>query len=224
MVCNFARDGLYCSSRLANPAFKLRCTMDIVLYPHPALRYKSVPVQEINSSLRKTVDEMFGLMYDAKGIGLAANQVALPYQLFVINLTADPAEKSEELVFINPTILKRRGQEVGEEGCLSFPEMFGPVERSAEIVVEAFDLRGALFRYELSDMAARAVQHENDHIEGTLFIDRMNEADLAQIQPMIADFEYQHREAQKAGKLDSDEQLNNALKALAAGQNQQGKS
>lgn len=198
--------------------------MEIVLYPHPALRYKSVPVQEINTSLRKTVDQMFELMYAAKGIGLAANQVGLPYQLFIINLTADPEHKDEEIVFINPTITKRRGHEVGEEGCLSFPELYGPVERSSEIVVEAFDLKGALIRYELDGLAARAVQHENDHIEGVLFIDRMTEPERLKVQPVVDDFVYQHTSAQKTGKLEADEQLTHALEALAAAQRQRGGS
>src|SRR6056297_2530101 len=162
--------------------------MEIVLYPHPALRYKSVPVRAINADLRRTVEEMFELMYAANGIGLAANQVALPYQLFLINLTADPEHKEEEMVFINPVIKKRKGHVVGEEGCLSFPEMYGPVERSAEINVEAYNLKGELVSYDLNELAARAVQHENDHIEGVLFIDRMDNAELAEVQPMIDDF------------------------------------
>lgn len=198
--------------------------MEIVYYPHPALRYRSVPIREINPALRQTVEQMFQLMYKSKGIGLAANQVGLPYQLFVINLTADPEEKDEEQVFINPVIVKRRGQETGEEGCLSFPEMYGPVDRSAEIVVEAFNLEGSLVRYELDGLAARAVQHENDHIEGMLFIDRMTDEELEKIQPMIDDFEFQHRSAQKSGKLESDEVLQNQLQALAASQNQRGTS
>ncbi len=198
--------------------------MEIVYYPHPALRYRSVPVQEINAALRKTVEQMFELMYKAKGIGLAANQVGLPYQLFIINLTADAEQKEEELVFINPAILKRRGHETGEEGCLSFPEMFGPVERSAEVVLEAYNLEGALIRYELDGLAAKAVQHEYDHIEGMLFIDRMTEPELEKVQPMIEDFEFQYRSAQKSGTLESDEVLSNQLAALAAAQNQRGSS
>ncbi|MCA8982567.1 MAG: peptide deformylase [Planctomycetaceae bacterium] len=198
--------------------------MEIVQYPHPALRYKSVPVQEINASLRKTVEQMFELMYNARGIGLAANQVALPYRLFVINLTAEADQKDQEMVFINPSITRRRGQEVGEEGCLSFPELYGPVERSTEIVVEAFDLQGGLFRYELEGLAARAVQHEYDHIEGVLFIDRLSELERQKALPVLEDFEYQHREAQNSGKLGSDEHLVNALAAMVAMQKQRGAS
>lgn len=198
--------------------------MEIVQYPHPALRYKSVPVQEINARIRKTVAEMFELMYEARGIGLAANQVALPYRLFVINLTAEPEQKNQELVFINPTITRRRGSEVGEEGCLSFPELFGQVERSSGITVEAFDLQGGLFRYELEGLAARAVQHEYDHIEGVLFIDHMPEVELDAAKPLLDDFERQHLQAQQGGKLPSDEQLGHALAALAADLSSRGAS
>ena len=101
--------------------------MDILPYPHPALHWKSKPIQEINADLRKVVAEMFELMYAANGIGLAANQVGLPYRLFILNLSSDPALKDEEIVFINPDILKRKGTTEGEEGCLSFPGMYGPV-------------------------------------------------------------------------------------------------
>lgn len=189
--------------------------MEIVLYPHPALRFKSVPVQEINASLRKTVEEMFELMYAAKGIGLAANQVALPYRLFLINLTADAEQKEEEKVFINPHIVKRRGQTNGEEGCLSFPELYGPVDRSEEIVIEAFDLQGNLVRYELNELASRAVQHENDHIDGVLFIDRMTEEEQAIAAPHVDDFELQFRNHQQNKTIANDEELTNQIKALA---------
>ena len=191
--------------------------MQIVPYPHPALRYKSVPVRAINADLRNTVAEMFDLMYAANGIGLAANQVALPYQLFIINLTADPEQADEEVVFINPVIKKRRGQVVGEEGCLSFPELFGPVERSAEITVEAYNLRGELISYDLNELAARAVQHENDHIEGMLFIDRMTEEERLKVEPVVNDFIAQFRGKQQSGEIPQDDSLLMELKRLASG-------
>lgn len=190
--------------------------MQIVPYPHPALRYKSVPVRAINADLRNTVAEMFDLMYAANGIGLAANQVALPYQLFIINLTADPEQADEEVVFINPVIKKRRGQVVGEEGCLSFPELFGPVERSAEITVEAYNLRGELISYDLNELAARAVQHENDHIEGMLFIDRMTEEERLKVEPVVNDFINQFRGKQQSGEIPEDDSLLKELKRLAS--------
>ena len=189
--------------------------MEIVLYPHPALRFKSVPIQEINGSLRKTVEEMFDLMYEAKGIGLAANQVALPYRLFIINLTADVEQKDEEKVFINPQIIKRKGQTSGEEGCLSFPELYGPVDRSEEITIESFDLQGNLVRYDLNDLASRAVQHENDHVDGVLFIDRMNDEERFNVAPFVDDFELQFRQHQENKTILSDDELTNQVKALA---------
>src|SRR5579885_2628170 len=100
---------------------------------------------------------MFELMYAAKGIGLAANQVALPIRLFVLNLGGEEGGKDEELVFINPEILKRRGTTEGEEGCLSLPGLYAPVKRAAEIIVEAFDIQGNVFEYDLDELASRAV-------------------------------------------------------------------
>lgn len=190
--------------------------MEIVYYPHPALKYKSVPVTAINEDLRKTVREMFELMYEAKGIGLAANQVGLPYRLFILNLTADPNEKEEEIVFINPEILKRSGSEEGEEGCLSFPELYGPVKRSAKIVVDAFDLTGKGFQFELDELACKAVLHECDHLDGVLFIDRMTEAELEETKPFLEDFEKEFRQKQEAGDIKSDEELMEELDELAA--------
>src|SRR5262249_60464488 len=119
--------------------------MQIVRYPHPALRYKSVPITQITEELRAAVREMFDLMYAAEGIGLAANQVGLPYRIFVLNLTGKREEKDQEHVFINPEIVERKGSQEAEEGCLSFPKLYGEVGRASEIVVQAFDARGAGF-------------------------------------------------------------------------------
>ena len=188
--------------------------MDILPYPHPALRWKSKPIQEINDDLRRVVAEMFELMYAAKGIGLAANQVGLPYRLFILNLSADPDLKDEEIVFLNPDILKRKGTTEGEEGCLSFPGMYGQVKRAAKIDIEAFDLDGQCFEYSLDDLAARAVQHESDHLDGVLFIDRMTETARRELDPVINDFEAQFRRWQAEGRYPSDEILKRDLLQL----------
>lgn len=188
--------------------------MQIVPYPHPALRWKSKPIQEINDDLRRIVAEMFELMYTAKGIGLAANQVGLPYRLFILNLTGDKDEKEEETVFINPEILKRKGTTEGEEGCLSFPGLYGQVKRAAKIDVEAFDLNGTCFEYSLDDLAARAVQHEMDHLDGVLFIDRMAETARREIDPVVTDFDSQFRRWQTEGKFPADELLKRELLTL----------
>ena len=90
--------------------------MEIVQYPHPTLRHKSKPINRVDRELKEIVSEMFKLMYEAKGIGLAANQVDLPIQLFIINLKSDPNE-GEELVFINPVVTSPKGSDEAEEGC-----------------------------------------------------------------------------------------------------------
>jgi peptide deformylase len=188
--------------------------MDILPYPHPALRWKSKPVTEINDDLRRVVAEMFELMYAAKGIGLAANQVGLPDRLFILNLSADPAQKDEEVVFINPEILKRKGSAEGEEGCLSFPGMYGQVKRAAKIVIEAFDLKGECFEYSLDELAARAAQHETDHLDGVLFIDRLTDTARRELEPVIGDFDAQFRRWQSEGRFATDETLKQELRQL----------
>ena len=188
--------------------------LQIVNYPHPALRWKSKPIKSISPELRDTVKTMFELMYEARGIGLAANQVALPYRLFVINLTSDPNETEEEFVFINPEITKRKGTTEGEEGCLSLPQVYGDVKRSEEITVEAYDLEGQLFEITLDDLAARAVQHEHDHIEGIMFPDRMVEAKRVELDALITDFESEFRHKQESGEYPSDEEIRKQLQQL----------
>lgn len=188
--------------------------MEIVHFPHPSLRWKAKPITEINAELRTKVARMFELMYEFRGIGLAATQVALPYRLFVMNCSGNPEEQEEELVFINPEITRRNGSVTGEEGCLSVPEMFGQVPRAEKIVVEAFDLSGEGFSYELADLEARVVQHENDHLDGVMFFDRMSEAGRKELQPRIDDFELEFRRRQSAGEIASDDELKKQLLAL----------
>src|SRR5262245_40675031 len=143
--------------------------MRVVQYPHPALRWKSKPITQINAELRGIVRRMFELMYEHKGIGLAANQVALPYRLFVANISGDAEHADEEHVFINPEILSRQGTVEAEEGCLSLPALYGQVRRSENVVVSAFDLDGNEFEMTLEDLPARVIQHETDHLDGVLF-------------------------------------------------------
>ncbi|HEY4261049.1 MAG TPA: peptide deformylase [Schlesneria sp.] len=188
--------------------------MEIVPYCHPALRWKSQPIREVNAELRRNVEEMFELMYAAKGIGLAANQVALPYRIFVLNLAGDKDVKEEELVFLNPEILRRKGTTEGEEGCLSFPQMYGNVKRAAKITVEAFNLKGECFEYALDELAARAVQHETDHLDGVLFIDRLTDTSARELAPVIAGFEAQYRRWQSEGRFPPDEVVRQELARL----------
>jgi peptide deformylase len=188
--------------------------MQIVSYPHPALRWKSRDVTRIDDTLRNVVSRMFELMYDSKGIGLAANQVGLPLRLFVVNVSGDPEKKDEEVVFINPVIRNRSGSAVGEEGCLSLPGLYADVARPETITVEAFDLDGQPFRIKIDDLPARVIQHETDHLDGVLFIDRIDETDLAQFVTKLNEFSANFRRQQLAGETPSDEQITELLKQM----------
>ena len=188
--------------------------MNIVYYPHPALRWKSKPIAEINAELRQTVREMFDLMYEARGVGLAANQVGLPLRLFIVNASVEPEETDQKLVFINPEITHRKGSIEGEEGCLSLPELYGQVRRAEEIVVEAFDLQGREFSMTLTELAGRVVQHETDHLDGVMFTDRLSESAQREVEGRLDDFESQFRRQQADGEIPSDDEIKRQLKSM----------
>ncbi len=149
--------------------------LELVEYPHPALLRRTRPLVRIDDGIHDAVEQMFEIMYSAGGIGLAANQVALPYRLFIVNLEARP-DGGEELVFINPVLSRPRGNAVQEEGCLSLPGLRMDVRRPERIVVKAWSLDGEPFEADLDGMLARVVQHEFDHLEGRLFPDRLPDA------------------------------------------------
>jgi peptide deformylase len=179
----------------------------IIKYPHPTLRHKSKPLRRVDSELRKIIREMFDLMYEHEGIGLAANQVDLPYRLFILNLAADPAAKDEEHVFINPVISQRKGSAEDREGCLSFPEIFAPVRRSEKVVLAAYTLEGKEVAYELDGLFARAVQHESDHLDGVLFIDRLTPSHLLSIRDDLAALEREFHSDRQRGMIEDDQQI-----------------
>ncbi|MBX7072587.1 MAG: peptide deformylase [Pirellulales bacterium] len=165
--------------------------MRIIQYPHPTLRHPSKPLRRVDPELREIVREMFGLMYQAEGIGLAANQVDLPYRLFVMNVSADATKPENELVFINPVITNSKGSAEAEEGCLSLPGIYGQVKRPEKVTVNAYGLDGREMRLELDGLAARAAQHEIDHLDGVLFIDRISPTSMMAIKEAVAEMELQ---------------------------------
>lgn len=189
--------------------------LEIVKYPHPALRYVSRPVERIDDHLRAQVREMFDLMYQARGIGLAANQVALPFRFFILNLTADPEQPEEERVFVNPQIVKRYSGQEEEEGCLSLPGLYCRVHRARRVKVQAFDLDGNPIEVDTDDLFSRALQHEIDHLDGKLFIDYLDLGSLPQVATRLKEFEVAHRRAQDAGELPDDAALIRDLQTLA---------
>jgi peptide deformylase len=185
----------------------------IVKYPHPTLRHKSKPLRRVDTDLKNTVAAMFDLMYQQRGVGLAANQVDLPYRLFIINTEGDP-QKGQEHVFLNPVIVKRSGKEEAEEGCLSFPEIYAPVIRSSKVVISAYNLAGEEIHYELNGLFARAVQHEYDHLDGVLFIDRLTTTGLLSIKEALSDLELQFDGDRQRGIIPDDQQIVSRLAQL----------
>jgi peptide deformylase len=178
----------------------------IVKYPHPALRHKSKPLRRVDAELEHIIREMFDLMYQQKGIGLAANQVDLPYRLFILNLEGDPT-KGEEHVFLNPVISKRHGTAEAEEGCLSFPDIFAPVKRSEKVVLSAYNLEGKELHYELTGLFARGAQHEYDHLDGILFIDRLSPAAMLSVKQKLLDLELQFQGDRQRGVIPADPKI-----------------
>ena len=191
--------------------------MKIVHYPHPALRHPAKPVTCIDKQLNLHIGAMKELMYDAKGLGLAAPQVALPFQLLVMNITGDPNQPDKEEVFLNPQIVERKGIVEDEEGCLSFPGLYQKIRRSKTIKVRAYDLAGQLVERVVSDLEARAWQHEIDHLNGKLFIDMMGPIARLSSRSAVKTFERDFRRAQERGDIPPDADLEKLLAALEAG-------
>jgi len=153
------------------------------------------------------IAQMFDLMYEHEGVGLAANQVDLPYRLFIANPTGDAKQKDSEHVFINPVILGGKGQVEGEEGCLSIPGLVAQVTRKETVQVEAYNLAGELFSGELNGLFARIVQHETDHLDGVLFIDRLSPAQLADLREDLEEFEIDFQSKRDVGEMATDEEI-----------------
>ena len=169
--------------------------LDIVLYPDPVLRRKNAAVEAFDRELAATARAMFEVMYRTKGVGLAAPQVGISLRLLVYNPEGDAAKSEGEVVLCNPRIVRRgKDKEFGEEGCLSFPEIYAPVERITSVVVEAQDLQGGAFTLELEGWEARIFLHEFDHLDGILFIDRMTPSDRVRIKPQLGELEDAYRQ------------------------------
>jgi peptide deformylase len=161
----------------------------VLKYPHPILIRKCKPLQKINQELRDIVAEMFETMYASAGVGLAANQVGLPFQLFIMNPTGNKETKEEEYVFINPVLLKKSGNVIDNEGCLSFPDVHADVVRPETIEFESISLSGEEQLFQWKDRPARIVLHEMDHLNGMCFVDRLATAAKLEIKSELEDLQ-----------------------------------
>jgi peptide deformylase len=188
--------------------------MKIVKYPHPSLRRPARVLSTIDAKVQKAAEEMLALMYEHKGLGLAAPQVALPYQLMVLNPTGDPAQKEHEGVYVNPVILERKGTIEGEEGCLSFPNLYQKIRRAKTVQVQAYNLKGEALLITATDLPARLWQHEIDHLNGVLFIDKMGPIAKLSSRAALREFETDYRKAQERGEIAPDAELLRQLEEL----------
>jgi peptide deformylase len=145
----------------------------ILIYPDPTLKQVAEPVQAVDDSIRQLVEDMAETMYDAPGVGLAANQIGVLKRVFVIDIAGED-EPSNLRVFINPEILELSGTQTWTEGCLSFPGASEEIKRAARVRVRALDQNGSPFELEADGLLAVAIQHENDHLDGVLMIDKLN--------------------------------------------------
>jgi peptide deformylase len=177
--------------------------LPVVHYGDPVLRKKGARIESITPEVRKLVADMFDTMYDSHGIGLAAQQIGQALQLTVIDVrgmkdrpstmqidgaTVD-VDAHMPLALLNPVITPSGTQIKGPEGCLSFPEIFGDVIRPETVQVEAIDPEGKPVRFTAGGLLARCVQHEVDHLNGILFIDRMSADEKSKVRPEIDDLQ-----------------------------------
>ena len=160
--------------------------LNIIKYGHPTLREKGRKIGTISPEIRQLAEDMIETMYAANGVGLAAQQVNRPLLLTVLDVstselpwTLTPAGKtvlSLPLVLVNPVLSEARGEQIGSEGCLSIPEVNADVRRAEQVTVRAQDLHGEKIQFTCTGLLARAVQHEVDHLQGILFVDRLDAA------------------------------------------------
>ena len=156
--------------------------LPILEFPDPRLRTKAAPVEVVDASIRKLIDDMFETMYAAPGIGLAATQVNVHKRVLVVDITED---RSMPLALINPEIVSREGVEETEEGCLSVPGIYDKVTRAERIRVRTLDRNGKQIEIEADGLLAVCIQHEMDHLEGKLFVDYLSELKRTRIRKKL---------------------------------------
>jgi peptide deformylase len=151
--------------RQADPA-----ALSILRYPDPRLKEICSPVEAVDDSVRALIDRMFELMFEARGVGLAAPQVGVPVRLFIASATF---QNDDRQAYVNPRIVAAEGTQEDDEGCLSFPGISCKIKRKKTVTICALDREGNEFERTISDLLARICQHEMDHLDGWLLVDRM---------------------------------------------------
>mmetsp|Transcript_50100 Transcript_50100/g.145621 ORF Transcript_50100/g.145621 Transcript_50100/m.145621 type:complete len:256 (-) Transcript_50100:88-855(-) len=189
-LCNFPLFGMNSSSKEeVDPGVVEGTSLRIVKYPHPALRAPNAEITELElkgTEIAELAKGMLKVMYAAEGVGLAAPQVGVNKRLMVYNPSGDPQKWLEETVLVNPKIVEYSdAKDTAVEGCLSFPEMSGEVIRSKWIKVQATNLKGKPVKKKFTGWEARIFQHEYDHLDGTVYIDRLTPEGKQQVEPRL---------------------------------------
>lgn len=146
--------------------------LQVCVYPDPILRQKCLPVEKVDGTIDKLIDDMAETMYEAPGVGLAANQVGSLLRIIVADAQR-PDDEHGLIVLLNPEVVSGQGQTICEEGCLSVPDYYSKVKRFNEVVVKGLDRKGNPVEINATGFLAVVLQHEIDHLEGRLFIDRI---------------------------------------------------
>lgn len=147
--------------------------LEICKYPDPVLLKKAKPLDKLDDALKKLIQDMLETMYEAPGIGLAANQIGRPIRIIVFDVTPKDQERKPS-VLLNPEIIESEGEQIMEEGCLSVPEYYSDVKRSAKVKVRGLDAEGKPVEICGEGILATVLQHEIDHLDGILFIERIS--------------------------------------------------
>lgn len=182
---------------------------EIIIWPDPVLKQVAKPVDGVDDTLRRLLDDMAETMYAADGVGLAAPQIAVGKRCIVID--ASPRQEGQKLIhLVNPQIVKTEGVTTYNEGCLSIPGEAEEVERAAKVWVRALDYAGKPYELECEGLLAIAVQHEHDHLEGTLFVDHLSSLKRELIRRRMKKLK-QERAAEQADQIRSASQHESAL-------------
>lgn len=145
--------------------------LNILHFPDDRLRQVSKPIKSFDEHLNQLIDDMLETMYDAPGVGLAAVQVGHPIRLIVIDITDD---RSAPMALINPVIIAKDGSQTSDEGCLSVPAIYEPVNRAEQVQAEALDRQGKKYQLTATGLLSICIQHELDHLEGIMFVDHLS--------------------------------------------------
>jgi peptide deformylase len=183
--------------------------LEVVQYGHPVLRQKGARIEQITPEIRRLIEDMLETMYEYQGVGLAAQQVGHALQLTVVDvreatdrpssleINGQPADLAAHMpmVLINPVVTPLGAPETGPEGCLSFPEIYGDITRPGLVEVEALDREGRPVKFRCGGLLSRAIQHEVDHLNGILFIDRMNAETRERLRPALEQMRFETQAA-----------------------------